>query len=158
MEKLHQFNYTSLKHYTELGSEDIALAEAAISALNNAYAPYSNFLVGAACRLENGMIKTGFNFENASYPLCLCAERSALAHCNSAEPGMLITKIVVTARSANVKDIVASPCGACRQVMVEVETKQNAPLELILIGSDSSAVIFKKASDLLPFSFTGKNL
>jgi len=120
----------------------------------DAYAPYSNFQVGAAVLLEDGSIVKGSNFENASYPLCLCAERVALASVHSQQPGAVVKMIAVTAKNPKqpVTEPVA-PCGACRQVLCEYEQKQGSAMEVIMYGETGSVVVYKSAAKLLPMAF-----
>lgn len=140
-----------------LEAEKILLEEAKrIGA--QAYAPYSNFKVGAACLLQDGSIVKGCNQENASFPAGICAERVAVHAAMSMSPDMPITTIAIAAQSKHgytKKPI--SPCGVCRQVLLEAEQKFNRPIKLILYGEENIAV-FEKASDLLPFYFDASAL
>lgn len=120
-----------------------------------AYAPYSNFYVGAALLLENGEVVLGSNQENAAYPSGLCAERVAFFSASANYPN---TRIKVVAVSANSKDLQLSspiaPCGACRQVMLEYEVKQEEDI-IVLLTADTGAVYqIAKVKDLLPFFFS----
>lgn len=130
------------------------LVQMAHSAIKTAYAPYSNFLVGAAVILENGEMLIGSNQENAAYSMCLCAERVALAAAASKFPGVAIKAIAVTAKS-NKKQIdqPISPCGACRQSLCESELQHKSDLKIILQGETGPIYLFQTAKDLLPFSF-----
>lgn len=128
-------------------------------ALKAAYAPYSNFQVGAACLLDTGEIILGSNFENASYPLCLCAERVALASVHSQWTKNTVVKMAITAKSPEkIIDKPISPCGACRQVILEVEIKQSSPIKLILQGEQGEVLIFDTIKELLPMSFDAEFL
>ena len=135
------------------------LVDVAAKALNDAYAPYSNFYVGAAVLLEDGTVVKGSNFENASYPLCLCAERVALGSVHSQYPGAVVKSIAVTAK--NPKQAViepVAPCGACRQVLLEYEQKQGSPLQVIMFGESGKVVICESSEQLLPMAFGHKFL
>jgi len=125
----------------------------------SAYAPYSEFYVGAAVLLENGQVITGNNQENGAYPSGMCAERVAVFAASSMFPGIPMKIIAVSARSTRVKlDVPVSPCGACRQVMLEYELLQNQPIKIILSSEKGKIFIIEKVKDLLPLSFSGDNL
>ncbi len=145
--------YQSIDHLPEdFGN----LLFAAIEALPKAYAPYSTFYVGAAVLLQNGKVITGANFENASYPLALCAERVALAAAASQFPGVRVKAIAVTAK--NPKKAIAKPippCGACRQVISEIEHIHKRNIRMILGSETGEIYVLDSASYLLPFSFDG---
>ena len=142
-----------------LNSEDQNLITAAINAINNAYAPYSNFYVGAAVLLENGKIITGNNQENAAYPTGLCAERVAIFYASSQFPGIKIKSIAVSAKSKkyNINYPIA-PCGSCRQAISEYEVKMDSPIRLIMSGESGEIYISPSISNLLPLMFSSKNL
>lgn len=131
----------------------------AVSALDLSYAPYSNFKVGAAILLSNGKIVPGANQENASYPLCMCAERVALYASSILYPDQKILAIAVTARTETNKVLgPIPPCGACRQVIAEYEQRQNLQIEILLKGSTEEIIIYNGIEDLLPKSFNGNYL
>ncbi|MCB0644925.1 MAG: cytidine deaminase [Phaeodactylibacter sp.] len=124
------------------------------AATHRAYAPYSNFLVGAAVLLEDGQIVTGANQENAAYPMCLCAERVTLAGALSQYPGKQLRCLAVTVRNPKkVIDQPASPCGACRQVIVETELRQQAPIRILMQGEKGPIYDLKTGNILLPLGF-----
>ncbi len=132
---------------------------AAEEAREKAYAPYSNFRVGAAILLENGEIITGNNQENAAYPSGLCAERVAIFFAGSQFPNTKILQLAVTARSENqVLRKPISPCGACRQSIAEYEIKQNHPIEIFFMGETGEVYKANSIKDLLPFLFDGSQL
>ena len=135
------------------------LVNVAEKAVEDAYAPYSNFYVGAAVLLADGTVVKGSNFENASYPLCLCAERVALGSVHSQYPGATVKSIAVTAKNPKqpVTEPVA-PCGACRQVLLEYEQKQGSPLQVIMFGESGKVVVFETSEQLLPMAFGHKFL
>ncbi|MEQ6121933.1 cytidine deaminase [Reichenbachiella sp. MALMAid0571] len=140
----------------ELNEIETILVCKAKEALNNAYAPYSDFFVGAAVLLEDGSIVLGSNQENAAYPSGLCAERVALFHIGANYPGKVILKIAVAAKPKNAIEYVqAGPCGSCRQVIFEYRNNQKQPINLLLVQPDNE-VIKTEVNDLLPFAF-GKN-
>ena len=143
----------------ELDNESKYLVHKAKEATAHAYAPYSKFEVGAAVMLDDGTVITGANQENASYPLCMCAERIALYSAVSQYPGRKINKLAVVAHKKNQKELVpATSCGACRQVMLEFEHRQHAPIQVIQLTRESEWVKSANASSLLPFNFSSENL
>ena len=150
------------EHYDSLeglSPQDQQLALKARSACENAYAPYSNFRVGAALLLENGQIILGSNQENAAYPSGLCAERVAFFASAVNFPNVPILKVAVVAiRTGSDTYQEASPCGGCRQVMVEYEYKQQKPIELILHWGENGYLKASSMADLLPMSFTADSL
>lgn len=142
-----------------LTAQQSGLVKKAVEATDDAYAPYSNFYVGAAALLESGEIVKGSNFENASYPLCLCAERVALGSVHSQYPGAIVKSIAVTAKNPKQKvSEPVAPCGACRQVICEYEQKQGAPIEIIMFGETDAVIVCESASHLLPIAFDHKFL
>ncbi|GIQ59397.1 cytidine deaminase [Flavobacterium collinsii] len=135
------------------------LMRQAIEVRKNAYAPYSQFRVGAALLLDNGKIVIGSNQENAAYPSGLCAERVAIYHAGSVYPEAKILKIVITAASdTNQTTAPIPPCGSCRQSIAEYEIKQDTPIEIYFMGEIGE--VYKSASlkNLLPFMFDKKFL
>lgn len=135
------------------------LLRRARQALRYAYAPYSGFYVGAAVLNKKGRVYPGSNIENASYPLCLCAERVALAHAYMSDPHSPILAIAVLCR--NPKIMLAEPgfpCGACRQVISEFEDKQKAPIQIIVGTEEGKIKVFESIKLLLPFSFNSEFL
>jgi cytidine deaminase len=143
----------------DLDAESKYLVHKAKEATQLAYAPYSRFQVGAALLLEDGTLVMGANQENASYPLCMCAERVAIYSAATQNPGKAITKIAVVAHKKNHKDLTgATPCGACRQVMLEFELKQEKPIEIIMLNADKKWAKCESASTLLPLNFDASSL
>ncbi|MEF3275414.1 MAG: cytidine deaminase [Chloroflexus sp.] len=125
------------------------LITAALAARHRAYAPYSRFAVGAAAMVADGRIFSGANIENASYPLTICAERVALFCAHMAAAGPVTALAIVTPTPT-----VASPCGACRQVIFEL-----APhAQIILLNADSSERRFTTPAELLPYGFGPEQL
>ena len=142
--------YTSLE---DMQADDRALALAAIDAMKGAYAPYSNFCVGAAVRLEDGTVVTGANQENAAFPSGLCAERTAMFSAGALHPGTAMVSIAIAGGIRGKLDSnPASPCGACRQVMAQYQTISGKDLSIILVG-DGRILKFKRVDDLLPLIF-----
>lgn len=153
-EKQLLINYKVYDTIEELDLQDKQLLIEAKEASKKAYAPYSNFFVGAAILLENGKIITGNNQENAAFPSGLCAERVAVFAAASHFPDEIIRKIAIYANTDKFEITnPISPCGACRQVLSEYEIKQNSDLKIILMSEKSKIVIFNGVKDILPFMF-----
>ena len=145
--------YREYGHLDQLEAIDKELAQAAIDALSGSYAPYSKFNVGAAVRLDDGEIIKGANQENAAYPSGLCAERTALFYASASRPDKQMEALAIAAgQNGNICASPATPCGACRQVMAQYQTKSGRPLRVILIGADK-IWRFEKVDDLLPLIF-----
>ena len=142
----------------ELQQEDQELIDCAIKATNNSYARYSNFHVGAALRLEDGRVVIGANQENAAFPSGLCAERSAIFAAQSQWPEQAITTIAIAACNAGglLREPV-TPCGSCRQVILEMEDRYQRPVRILLYGTDGVYVI-GSVKDLMPLCFVDKNM
>ncbi|MCF6213625.1 MAG: cytidine deaminase [Flavobacteriaceae bacterium] len=130
------------------------LMEQAITARKKAYAPYSNFNVGAAILLENGTIILGNNQENAAYPSGLCAERVAIYNAAANFPNVGIKALAITATSST-KDLDApvAPCGSCRQAIAEYEVKQQSPIPIYFMGKIGKVAKSDSLKDLLPLAF-----
>ena len=145
--------YQEYNSLAELEPADRKLAEAAIEATALSYAPYSNFNVGAAVLYEDGEIVKGSNQENAAYPSAMCAERTTLFYASSNRPEATMKSLAIAAAQNGIlTKSPVSPCGACRQVMAQYQTKSGIPMEVILVGSDK-ILKFSKVEDLLPFIF-----
>jgi len=136
-----------------LEDTDNELLSHALKATSNAYTPYSQFQVGAAVRMNNGLIVTGSNQENSAYPSGLCAERTALFYAQSQYPHLTVESIAITAKSNNrqTPDPVY-PCGACRQVMLEAQKRAGHPVRIIM-GGAQKIQIAERVGDLLPLAF-----
>ena len=146
--------FTEFDSINQLSRELKTLSEKAIEAIENAYAPYSEFYVGAAVLLENGEIITGTNQENAAYPSGLCAERTAIFYANSKYPNVAVKAIAVSAKkNGELLPNPIPPCGACRQVLLETETRFNKKMAVLMI-SKNSVLTTEDAKSLLPLSFT----
>lgn len=138
----------------ELSKSEKILMQIAADARENAYAPYSQFLVGAAVLLTNDEIVIGNNQENASYPSGLCAERVALFQAGAKYPKVEIKTIAisVSSRTHNV-DRPAAPCGNCRQAIAEYEQKQNSPISILMMGVSGEIFKCESLKDILPLAF-----
>lgn len=146
-------------HLEDLDLESKYLVHKARDAAGHAHAPYSRFQVGTAVLLEEGTIVTGSNQENAAYPSGMCAERVALYAVAAQHPGAVIKKIAVAARRKGSKDLSpATPCGSCRQVLLEFESRQSASIEIVMQIHDHKWVVSRSAEALLPFGFTKTSL
>jgi cytidine deaminase len=142
----------------ELPAADQELIASAYKAAGTSWSPYSNFAVGAAVRLADGTIVAGANIENASFPCGICAEHNALSTAASNYPDIGPVAMAITAVSKGAPlDIPVAPCGKCRQVIAETETRYNRPVRLLLAGKDK-IVIVERGSDLLPLMFSQKDL
>lgn len=158
-EEKFQFNYKVYDSILELTEEDQWLLKEAREVTANAYAPYSNFQVGAVAKLANGEIVAGSNQENASFPVGLCAERVLLASVSSLFPKVPIETIAVSYKSEHHKsDHPISPCGICRQSLQEFEGRVKHPVQLILGGMEGPVYVIDSASQLLPLAFTSEEL
>lgn len=137
----------------ELSLRDRELVQAALAATENAYARYSRFYVGAALRLENGKVVIGANQENAAFPSGLCAERTAVFAAQANYPDSPIEALAVAGRNENgVLPNPITPCGACRQVILEIEDRYKKPVKILLYGTKKVYCV-RSVKDLLPLSF-----
>ncbi|MBQ9819958.1 MAG: cytidine deaminase [Bacteroidales bacterium] len=137
----------------EMDPQDQALVAAAIEAQKSSYAPYSKFNVGAAVRLEDGIIVKGSNQENSAYPSGLCAERTAMFAAGAAHPGKAMTAIAIAGGfNFGLDGTPCTPCGACRQVMAEYQMAGGKPMNVIMVGADK-ILKFNRVDDILPFIF-----
>lgn len=144
--------------FEELTEEDRQLVEMAVEATNNAYAKYSNFRVGAAVRLENGLLMKGANQENAAFPVTLCAERTAIFAAQANYPEQPITAIAIAAKNENgLLSEPITPCGSCRQVMLEIEDRYKRPLRILLYGQNGVYIV-DTVKDLMPLSFVDASM
>jgi len=155
----YKFSYEVLENDAMLKAEDRALLLKARSVTVEAYAPYSGFFVGAAALLANGQIVTGTNQENASFPVGICAERVLLSAVTSLHKDIAIHTIAISYKKKfGESDSPISPCGICRQSLVEFENRFKSPVRLILSGQQGKVFILGSASFLLPLSFGSKDL
>lgn len=143
----------------ELPNDVQHLMDQAIEIRKKAYAPYSQFRVGAALLLDNGKIVLGSNQENAAYPSGLCAERVAIFYAGSVYPEAKILKMAITAASDNNQTKAPiPPCGSCRQSIAEYEIKQETPIEIYFMGEIGEVYKSTSLKNLLPFMFDKKFL
>lgn len=144
--------------YGELKESERQLADAAREATDNSYSPYSGFSVGAAIRLEDGSIIKGANQENAAFSVTMCAERAAIFNAQSNFPQLAITEIAIAAKNAGgfVEEPV-SPCGSCRQALLEMEQRYGKDIEIYLCGNNN---VYKldSAKGLLPLAFADESM
>lgn len=155
----YHFSYEVYSSIAELNEQDALLLSEARRTTSAAYAPYSNFNVGAVAKLINGEIVKGTNQENASYPVGICAERSLLASAASLYPNIAIETMAISYdNTKGTSDRPISPCGMCRQALVEYEERSKQPIRLILSGQEGTVFIIEKANALLPFSFGSTDL
>jgi cytidine deaminase len=155
----YSFSFEVYDTIDELNEHDAWLLNEAREVTQQAYAPYSHFRVGAIARLVNGEIVTGTNQENASFPVGLCAERVLLSAAASLFAGVAIETIAISYKNENGEsDRPISPCGICRQTLLEYETRLDHPIRVILGGMEGKVYIIERASLLLPLSFTSQDL
>lgn len=146
-------SYLEYSRIEEMNAEDRELAAEAIEAMGGAYAPYSHFHVGAAVRMSNGQIVRGANQENAAFPSGLCAERTAMFSASAKYPDKDMRSIAIAGGvHGRLGREPATPCGACRQVMAQYQTKSGKPMSVIMIGADRIWK-FEKVDDILPLIF-----
>ncbi len=154
MEKEIKINYEIIANKDELNAIERRLYDAAFEVRKNAYAEYSNFLVGCALLLEDGEIVTGSNQENAAYPSGLCAERTAIFWTSANYPNKTIKKLfVIGAPRESMSSTPIPPCGSCRQSILEYEAKQEDLIEIYFASIDGEIFKTRSIRDLLPFSF-----
>ncbi|MCL9770793.1 cytidine deaminase [Flavobacterium sp. HXWNR69] len=143
----------------ELSQEELSLMMHAVDARSKAYAPYSNFTVGAAILLDNGVIVQGSNQENAAYPSGLCAERVAIFYAGATYPDAKIVKMFITA-SPKDRDLEEPipPCGSCRQSIAEYEFKQDLPIAIFFMGAKGEIYKSDSLKNILPLVFDKNHL
>lgn len=150
--KIVSLPYCEFTSPDELDENAVRLIEKAVEIATKAYVPYSHFPVGAAVLLDDGSIFAGNNQENIAYPSGTCAERSVLNYVHGNYPDRKIVALAVTALNTKA-DTPVTPCGFCRQVIVELEKHQNAPIRVILHKMNGPIFTFETAGVLLPLSF-----
>lgn len=158
-----EFEYTVTDDVNNLSEGERKLIQAAFDAAKElAYAPYSDFKVGAAVWLENGAIVKGSNQENAAFPASICAERVALGAVSVLHPGEKILMIAIAYQKDNISEAMAhtvlSPCGTCRQSIAEYIARQQQPIALLLCSATGPVYKIDNAMHLLPFSFGSEML
>ena len=153
------FNITVFDSIDELNEQDAMLLKEARKVTQFAYAPYSNFHVGAFAKLENGKTVSGTNQENASFPAGICAERTLMSTASSLYPGVAIETIAISYNNVNGKsDTPVSPCGICRQSFVEFSDRTQKPIRMILSGREGEVQVIENARDLLPLVFAAEDM
>jgi cytidine deaminase len=154
MKKELRIEYDYYANVSELSDEDQKHVQQAREVAKNAHAPYSQFYVGATLVMENGEIILGSNQENIAFPSGLCAERVALFYAGANFSHLGVKKLVVVANGDLIpKEAVLSPCGSCRQVMLESQNRQENLFPIYLIGQDDSVHVFNSIYDLMPMAF-----
>jgi len=157
IEKKIEINVEELQ-LEELPLDQQELVKVAYEATTNSYAKYSNFNVGAAIRLGDGRIIKGANQENAAFPVCLCAERTAIFAAQANYPDQPITQIAITAKNVNgFLPNPVTPCGSCRQVMLEMEDRYQNIMTVLLCGTNKIYRL-QSAKDLLPLCFVDADM
>jgi cytidine deaminase len=154
MKERFEFNYDLLSNWKELPIEEHVLVEQAYAAMENAYAPYSEFKVGACALMDDGSFVLGNNQENAAFPSGICAERVALFYAGANFPNKkVITLCIVAKGDLMPASQLLSPCGGCRQVMLESENRQKQHIRVLLVNQDGRTMILDSVIQLLPFGF-----
>lgn len=158
MERVTIKSDLAIYHYNELADTDRKLVDAAREATANSYSPYSHFCVGAAVRLEDGTVIRGANQENAAFSVTMCAERSAIFNAQSNYPQQAIVQIAVAAKNADgFVESPVSPCGSCRQAILEMEQRYGRNVQVLLCGSEVVYVL-DSIKALLPLSFVDDSM
>lgn len=152
----------NIEHYSqpaELTDEEQKLLSEALQAVDGSYAPYSEFHVGAAVLLENGIVIKGSNQENSAYPSGLCAERVALFYANAQYPDVAVKAIAITAKAEHfIIESPIAPCGSCRQVIAETEHRQKSKIRVIMQGQKGPVLATEGIENLLPLVFQEEKL
>lgn len=144
--------------FDELSETQKLLVEKAKEQVKNAYAPYSKFQVGAAVELVNGSVFAGSNQENSAYPSGLCAERVAMFYANAQFSQIAVKSIAIAAyTNGEFLKSPVTPCGSCRQVLLETETRFEKDIEVIMYGTNEIFVI-RNVKQLLPLCFEKSSL
>lgn len=152
----NEFEYKVYNGLDELSPEDRDLVNVAIAQIAKAYAPYSNFHVGAAVRLKDNSVYVGSNQENASYPLCMCGERIALYNAAANKPDVAPVTLAITIQNQKIKITKpASPCGGCRQVIAEYAQRHQQKIRILLKADSDTIYEIDSIEDILPLSFNG---
>ncbi len=146
----YTFDYESYASRGDMTADDRTLADRATEACGSAYAPYSDFRVGAAARLRSGKILTGSNQESEVFPATMCAERTLLFHWQAHHADDPIEALAIASIPGGRE---CYPCGQCRQVLLDTERRQGSPIRVIMCSEQTASVV-GSAGDLLPFGFT----
>ena len=150
----------TVEHFAleEMSAEERQLVEAAIAATNNSYAKYSHFHVGAALLMSDGSVVIGANQENAVFPLGLCAERTAIFAAQAQHPELSMKMLAIAARNEEgLVRMPVSPCGSCRQVILEMEERYQQPIRILLYGTEGVYAV-RSVRDLLPLCFMDESM
>ena len=154
MKESFTFNYQLFSNWTDLPEQEQRLVDKAYEAMENAYAPYSEFKVGACALMDDGSFILGNNQENAAFPSGICAERVALFYAGANFPNKKVLTLCIVAKGELMPaSQLLSPCGGCRQVMLESENRQKQPMRVILVNQDGSTMVLDSVIQLLPFGF-----
>lgn len=155
----YSFNYEVFESIDQLNNEDADLLKEARKVTQFAYAPYSNFKVGAFATLVNGKTVSGTNQENAAYPAGICAERTLMSTASSLFPGVGIKTIAISYNNVNGEsDHPISPCGICRQSFFEFQERTKNPIRVILSGMEGKVLIIENVANLLPLVFGAEDM
>jgi cytidine deaminase len=160
MKLIHRtLQYHVYNSCSELPPADLELLNNAKDAIHGSYAPYSRYHVGAAVKLANGVVFSGSNQENMSFPAGVCAERVALFAASSAHPGVPVVSVAISADSENF-DVTepVPPCGICRQALMEFEIRFHTEIRIILGGQTGEVFVFTGMDALLPLAFQENGL
>lgn len=151
--------YDLYNNATELELEDALLLTEARNNTALSYAPYSKFHVAAVAQLSDGRLVYGANQENASYPVGICAERTLLSAISSQYPQETAVAIAISYSNENGESQrPISPCGICRQTLLEYEQRWQHPIKLILGGQEGKVIVLQSAKDIMPFSFGAEDM
>ena len=154
MKESFTFNYQLFSNWTDLPEQEQRLVDKAYEAMENAYAPYSEFKVGACALMDDGSFILGNNQENAAFPSGICAERVALFYAGANFPNKKVLTLCIVAKGELMPaSQLLSPCGGCRQVMLESENRQKQPMRVILVNQDGRTMVLDSIIQLLPFGF-----
>ena len=154
MKESFTFNYQLFSNWTDLPEQEQHLVDKAYEAMENAYAPYSEFKVGACALRDDGSFILGNNQENAAFPSGICAERVALFYAGANFPNKKVLTLCIVAKGDLMPaSQLLSPCGGCRQVMLESENRQKQPIRVILVNQDGRTMVLDSVIQLLPFGF-----
>lgn len=157
MKKEFKFSYEHFQTLENLDENQKKAIDAAIDAKKNAYVPYSEFQVGAALLLEDGTIIKGCNQENKSYPVGICAERTALfTYGTLSSPSPIKILGIVGDGDLLQSNEIFSPCGACRQAMAEYTDRQGVAFQIVIRNNNGTVNIFEGIHQILPFIFGNK--
>lgn len=157
--KIINIRFQEYDSENDLAAEEKMLLEKARQTRDTAYAPYSDFFVGAALLMGNGEIVTGSNQENAAYPSGLCAERVAIYYAGARYPNVAVKTLVICCKASDFRlNQPVSPCGACRQAISEYENKQGSRIRILMHGDGGKVLATDGIENLLPLMFKGEFL